>query len=182
MYLLVFFYSRGTADEEKKSIPFRKWYGQLLEIQPLLSNPQIAVFIATASKTTKRKLFDLLQLNILIPPFLKKNPLKDNIRSSVNHVSNESSLDEIIFLSLINEIKQRHEKVRGTLIFCTTRKQCSPVYKAFAVALDEKLYLDGNKDPRKRIVDMYHAGTPEKVKEHILSQLISMQGHLRVLI
>ncbi len=68
------------------------------------------------------------------------------------------------------------------MIFCTTRKQCSPVYKAFAVALDEKLYLDGNKDPRKRIVDMYHAGTPEKVKEHILSQLISMQGHLRVLI
>ena len=64
-----------------------------------------------------------------------------------------------MFLSLIDEVKQQRETYTGTLIFCSTRKQCSLIYNAFAVALGEKLYIACRKDPRKRILDMYHAGT-----------------------
>ena len=40
----------------------------------------------------------------------------------------------------------------------------------------------GNIQPQNRIVDMYHAGTPTAVKDHISENMANDSGHIRVLI
>ena len=47
--------------------------------------------------------------------------------------------------------------------------------------MGNKLFQE-RKSPRNRIVEMYHAGTPETVKDHILQNMAKNDGHLRVLI
>eukprot|EP00794_Sanderia_malayensis_P012406 gene12406-13690_t len=83
----------GTTDADTNKIPFRKWYGNLLELKSLLSNPRIAIFTATASKKTRRKIFELLQLHAFTTKKIEKNPNKDNIRYAVQHNTQTMQFD-----------------------------------------------------------------------------------------
>ncbi len=51
----------------------------------------------------------------------------------------------------------------------------------FELNLGDSFY-HGHPDPENRLVDMYHAGTPELVKQHIVNDLGDEEGHIRVLI
>ena len=146
----------------------------------MLSNPRLAIFTATASKTTKRKIFELLHVNVFSTAVFEKSPSKENIRYAVKYVSNDLSLTTI-FQGLINEIKARKLSTEKTLIFCRTRKQCILLFRTFSLGLGENIY-NGTKNPKHRMVEMFHAGTPESVKHHVLSSLTSAEGHIVVLI
>ena len=181
LFLAIFFSFRGTTDAETKSVPFRKWYANLIELKALLLNPRIAVFTATASKITKRKIFEHLQLNPFTTANFEKDPTKDNLRYAVSYVSNEMTLLKV-FGEFITEIIKFGTNAEGTLIFCQTRKQCSLIYRTFELALGDQIYLDGRKLLKNCLVEMFHAGTPDSVKEHILSNITSQEGHIRILI
>eukprot|EP00112_Aurelia_sp_Birch-Aquarium-sp1_P001275 Seg1132.9 transcript_id=Seg1132.9/GoldUCD/mRNA.D3Y31 product="Werner syndrome ATP-dependent helicase" protein_id=Seg1132.9/GoldUCD/D3Y31 len=118
----------GTTDDQSQKVPFRKWYGKLLELKSLLSNPRLAVFTATASKTSKRKIFELLQIDAISTAVFEKSPTKENIRFAVKYVSNDLSLTSI-FQGLMHEIRARKLSAEKTLIFCRTRKQCSLIFR-----------------------------------------------------
>ena len=151
-----------------------------MELKSLLSSVRLAVFTATASKTTKRKLFEILHLNPLTTCVIEKDPNKDNIRYAVKYLENDLSLQDT-FHSLIEEVKNQSVETERTLIFCRTRKQCSLIFRAFTAALGNAIY-NGKTVPRNRMVEMYHAGTPDSVKDHILSNITSINGHIRILI
>ena len=51
-----------------------------MELRSLLTSARLAVSAATASKTTKKKLFGILQLNQLTTFVLEKDPNKDNLQ------------------------------------------------------------------------------------------------------
>lgn len=48
--------------------------------------------------------------------------------------------------------------------------------------LKEHFYVDKKIEPRNRIVEMLHSGTPTSVKEHVMRQFSNDFGHLRILI
>ena len=48
--------------------------------------------------------------------------------------------------------------------------------------LGPKFYLKGKSSPKLRLIDMFHAGTPEQVKEFIISETAKEESYLRVLI
>ena len=64
------------------------------------------------------------------------------------------------------------------MIFCQTRKQCALVYSAFKESLGDDLYVNKHFDNKKRMVEMFHAGTPESVKKHILCNMSQPNGHI----
>ena len=51
----------------------------------------------------------------------------------------------------------------------------------FELNLKEHFY-HGSPNPHNRIIEMYHAGTPDSVKQHIVSDLGNIEGHIRILI
>ena len=112
---------------------------------------------------------------------VEKLPTRSNICYYFNYIDKNLEL-ETVFKDLIEEVKEMKHNAKRTIIFCPTRKQCSLIYTMFHLVLGDNMFAYGTQDPTMRIVDMFHAGSPTSVKEHILSQMGSLESHLRVVI
>jgi len=58
------------------------------------------------------------------------------------------------------------------LIICQTRKQAALLFCHFSNTLKRKLFVDNIPNARKRIIEMFHAGTPSEVKEHVINDIV----------
>ena len=167
---------------DKKQRPFRLWYSQIQELRSLLSgNLKFAIFTATATRSTKQKILDSLEVSPDSLFLIQKDPNRDNIKYAVKYVENKSDIVDI-FGPCINLLQHEGEISPRTIIFCQTRKQCALLYSVFSSKLKDKMYAKGKKLPKHRIVEMFHAGTPQSVKSHIIEQMALSGSHLRVLI
>ena len=123
---------------------FRKWYANIVELKSLLhSSTQFAVFTATATKTTKKTIYQMLNLNAINTFVIEKPPLRGNISYQFSHLSKDKSLDTV-FGTLIEELKAKGDKTGRCIIFCQTHKQCSVVFRLFTAALGKSNFVDGN--------------------------------------
>lgn len=168
------------SSSKSTSVPFRTWYGNLGEINSLISSdvPSI-VLTATASKATKKDIFKTL--NLRDSTFvIERSPEKQNIRFGVQYLDKNTSFAST-FHSLIEEVRTKKDSCERTMIFCQTRKQCALVYNTFEESLGTDFYLHGNRNPKERLVEMFHAGTPPSVKAHVLKNICDTEGHIRVI-
>eukprot|EP00794_Sanderia_malayensis_P012398 gene12398-13678_t len=62
------------------------------------------------------------------------------------------------------------------------KTQCEILWQTFASKLGPTLYLKGDYDPKQRLVEMFHAGTPKPVKEHIIFNATHKISSVRVII
>ena len=79
-------------------------------------------------------------------------------------------------------MKEKKENCSKTLIYCQTRKQAAIIWRTFKLDLDKDMYVGQTMLPKDSMVEMYHAGTPESSKQHILKSVSLPDGHVRVLI
>ena len=112
--------------------------------------------------------------------FIEQSPDCPNIKYCAQYLDKNEPL-EASFSTLIEELKTMCGNTPRTLIYCQTRKQCSVLFRMFEVFLGHGIF-QGTIKPQNRIVEMYHAGTSSRVKEHIVDNMASDEGHLRVLI
>ena len=87
-----------------------------------------------------------------------------NIKYSVWYLDKNEPI-ESAFCTLITELKTMGSNIPRTVIYCQTRKQC-PVL--FLVFLGQSIFHGNTSKLQYRIVEMYHAGTTSRVKEHIV--------------
>ena len=85
------------------------------------------------------------------------------------------------FSSLIHELKLMGTKIPRTLIYYQTLKQCAVIFRVFEVYLGKQMCCECI-SARNRILEMYHAGTPASVKEHISQAMATDDRQIRVLI
>ncbi|CAB3998626.1 mediator of RNA polymerase II transcription subunit 34-like [Paramuricea clavata] len=168
----------GISSSSDKRNVFRKWYSKINEARSLTDVPFMAL-TATATKTTKERIFELLELKC--PVEIIESPNRNNISYCVQSLDKHLSLAEQ-FRCVIEEIRQKGKNSRRTIIYCQTIKQCSLLYKMFEKELDKSFYLDMNVNPMCRFIEMIHSGTPNSVKEHVMKQFSSEFSHLRILI
>ena len=95
--------------------------------------------------------------------FIEKNPEKKNIRYCVEYVEHDKEIIDI-FRSIFNELIEKQEMCSRRLIYTQTRKQCATIFNVICSELEDKVYVNCKPNPRLRIVDMFHGGTPESVK------------------
>ena len=86
-----------------------------------------------------------------------------------------------IFQFLIEELKTKKVACKRTMILCQTRKQCALLYSVFQDSLGTVFFLNGQPNPKERLMEMFHAGTPVSVKKHILNNICEVGGHIRVI-
>ena len=161
---------------------FRRWYGELYQFRCLLDpGVKFALFTATATKQTKQKILSMLEIDHSDTFFIEKNPERKNIKYCVEYVENNLEIASI-FSSIINELIEKKDSCSRRLIYTQTRSQCATIFNAFSSELEENIFLNNEPDQRFRLVDMFHGGTPEMVKKHIVSQLTLPDSCLRVVI
>ena len=113
--------------------------------------------------------------------FIEKNPERKNIRFCVQYVESSTEIIEI-FDSVLNELIEKKENSSRRLIYSQTRNQSATIYNAFCSQLEDKIYKNSEPNPRLRLVEVFHGGTPEAVKKHVVAQLTIPDSCLRVVI
>lgn len=162
--------------------PFRAWYGNLGEIKFLVSNQVCFVALtATATKHTKEQIVKTLNLNNSQTLVIEQNPNKLNLCYSVQYVNNSNPLEHT-FGSTLNELTSNGKETTRTMIFCQTRRQCAVVFAVFRRALENNMFVNREENLEKRLVEMYHAGTPKTVIQHIEKNMSIASSHIRVLV
>eukprot|EP00112_Aurelia_sp_Birch-Aquarium-sp1_P018081 Seg4264.3 transcript_id=Seg4264.3/GoldUCD/mRNA.D3Y31 product="putative ATP-dependent RNA helicase R290" protein_id=Seg4264.3/GoldUCD/D3Y31 len=69
------------------------------------------------------------------------------------------------------------------MIFCQTRNHCALIWKMFELSLRKDFYANVCEgDPEFRLVEMFHAGTPQSVKGHVLAEIGKEDSCLRTLV
>ena len=160
----------STAKAKQASLPFRQWYGNLGEINSLVSNDvPTLVLTATASKGTKKDIFSTLNLG-RSTFVLERSPEKPNICFGAQYLDKNSSLRSI-FHFIIEEVRNEKGKCQRTMIFCQTRKQCALVYSTFVQSIDRDVYVDGKPNPKQRRVEML--GHPHQLKNTFWTTFLS---------
>ena len=104
---------------------------------------------------------------------------RPNVQFSMRYLDKNLPVSSI-FRTLIDELRSQNVSCERTMIFCQTRKQCALVYSAFKQSLGDDLYANKHPESKKRMVKMFHAGTPEAVKKHILCNMSQLNGHIRI--
>ena len=138
------------------------------------------ILTATATQATKKEILDSLHILQHEVTLIEQSPNKKNLFYSKQYLDKNEPL-ETQFGNLLKEIEEKGIETSRTLVYCQTRKQCTVLYRLFEVYLKAKIYFGAEK-PQNRMVEMFHAGTPKPVKEHITQDMASETGHIRVLI
>eukprot|EP00112_Aurelia_sp_Birch-Aquarium-sp1_P006879 Seg1751.5 transcript_id=Seg1751.5/GoldUCD/mRNA.D3Y31 product="ATP-dependent DNA helicase RecQ" protein_id=Seg1751.5/GoldUCD/D3Y31 len=165
-----------------EAAPFRHWYANIVELKSLLlSSTRYAIFTATATTATKHAIFSMLQINANETFCIEKTPLRSNIAYHIIYVNKDMSM-ESMFQFLIEKLLTEREKTPRCIVFCQTRKQCAVIYRMFTRVLGKWLYASQKEAPTNRLVEMFHAGTPDSVKGHIINEMTKPSSSLRVVI
>ena len=85
---------------------------------------------ATATLDTKRKIFEVLDLDKEKTFTIEKSPERSNLVYSFQYIDNDMEIQNI-FNEVISEVREKAEKCTKTIIYCQTRKQTAVVWRAF---------------------------------------------------
>ena len=111
---------------------------------------------------------------------IEKSPLKENLSFDVPYIGNDMKM-EVLFSEILEEVKLNGTETERTIILCQTRNQCALLWKMFELNLGDKFYSDADQKPTARIIEMYHAGSPDLVKAHVLCEIRKQISCLRIL-
>ena len=159
---MYFVFHRGTADERA---PFRAAYSRVGNIKAVLQGPMLCL-TATASKKVRKKLISML--NMVNVKMVGLSPDKENVK----YIVEKAKIDlEETFDWLIEDMIRYQQNTKKTVIFCRSFKECGDIYDIFLSNL-----------PSSNGIAMYHARTPQSIKDKVLSDLASIYGSIRIVI
>ena len=137
------------------------------------------VLTATATKKSKHDILESLNLPA-DTSIIQLSPNRKKILY-IKQCLDKNCLLEQQFGFLLKELKEERVKTPRTIIFCQTRKQCAIIFRMFEFYQGKNMYR-AEELPENWMVEMYHAGTVNTVKKHILASMADAEGHIRVLV
>ena len=162
MAIFVSHFFRGTGSHGQA--PFRAAYSRVGNIKAILKVPMLCL-TATASTKLRKKIIKML--NMTAVKTIRMSPDKRNVKYVVEKAKSE--LQDTFGWLISDMINNPHAE--KTIIFCQSLKACGDIYDTFQHFL-----------PCKSKVAMYHSKTPQDIKENVLSDLMSADGSIRLVI
>ena len=179
LFCFFFFLLQRGLSANKGRVTFRQWYSCLKELRSLVpSGLPFLALTATASKTTKKDIFEVLEFKS--PCEVVESPDRKNIVYSTQLMEKGRDVTDY-FWWLLSDIKDKGATTDRVLIYCQSLKQCTQLYQVFLSELKSKNFVGENPNPKERLVEMLHSKTPKTVKDTILESFTKNDGHVRVL-
>lgn len=157
MVIFVSHFFRGTGSHGQA--PFRA-----CNIKAILKGPMLCL-TATASTKLWEKMINML--NMTCVKTIRMWPDKRNVKYVVERA--KSDLQDTFGWLISDIINNAHAE--KTIIFCQSLKAWGDIYDTFQHFV-----------PCKRKVAMYHSKTPQDIKDNVLSDLMSPNGNIRLVI
>ena len=128
----------------------------------------ILCLTATAGTKIRKKIIKML--NMTAVKTVRMSPDKENVKYVIERAKPDL---EVTFGWLINAIHEKKEHSEKTVVFCQSFKECGDVYDLFQHFIPSGC---------NSFVAMFHSKTPQEIKEHVLSDLMSENGRIRLVI
>ena len=125
---------------------------------------------ATASVTTLQKIKELLGLHDARTYHI--SPDRPNVRLTIKRVSDQGAE---CMQWLVNMLIEKKEDCKKIIVFCRRLQDCSRVYSFINSKLKHE--RDG-----RRLFNMMHSKTPERVKAKVVASLMDATSSLRVVV
>ena len=128
---------QGTSTNNNL-VPFRDCYSRLHELRSLAPAVHMIALTATATKTTRETIFDVLLMDN--PCVIFESPNKDNIAYVVEYMPKDVDLEHY-FAWLIEELREKKELCDRTILYCQTIKQCGLLYATIRAMLGNDMCM-----------------------------------------
>ena len=161
MVIFVSHFFRGTGSHGQA--PFKAAYSRVGNIKAILKGPMLCL-TATASTKLRGKMIKMLNMTCVKTIWV--SPDKRNVKYVVEKANIE--LQDTFGWLISDIINNAHAE---KTIFCPSLKACGYIYDTFPHFV-----------PSKSKVAMYHSKTPQDIKDNVLSDLISPNGNIRLVI
>ena len=162
MVIFVSHFFRGT--DSHGQAPFRAAYSRVGNIKAILKGPMLCL-TATASTKLRGKIIKML--NMTCVKTIRMSPDKRNVKYVVEKA--QSELQDTFGWLISDIINNAHAE--KTIIFCQSLKACGDIYDTFLHFVT-----------CKSKVAMYHSKTPQDIKDNVLSDLMSPNGNIYLVI
>ena len=100
------------------------------------------------------------------------SPDKENIKYVVQMANKDGELDKT-FSWLIKDLEDHSGNTKKTIVFCSSFKECGDIYDILLQCLPET-YL--------HYIAMYHARTPQRIKDKVLDDIVNHDSEIRLVI
>ena len=110
-------------------------------------------------------------LNMKNTKVIQLSPDKENMRYIVEKASGEI---EQTFSWLLYDLNLFRGDMEKTVIFCCSIKECGEIYETF-------LYSKSDHEQQRHFA-MYHAKTPQRIKDLVLTSFLNPDGAIRLVI
>ena len=169
-----FFIHRGVT-ESSSEIAFREAFGRIGEIRSFCAEK---VPILALSATIDIDFADMVKACCSMSKYLKlihSCSDRQNIRLSIVPIKTKSAS---CFNWLMQWLIEKKGECSKVLIYCNSQNLVSWLFGQFNSVLDHNIYVNGIKDPNNLLVNMFHADSPEFVKNRCLKSLTAYDEHL----
>lgn len=111
---------------------------------------------------------------------IQLSPDRPNIRLSIVKVSRDL---DITFHWLIDELREKKQKLPRVVVFCRSITVCTNLYKLFLTELQEHSYVTpySSHDIQSQLFAMFHSRVDDDDKTKIMDSVKSLEGACRVL-
>ena len=103
-------------------LTFREVFQHVGEVRSLIP-PHVSILAMTATVTTTDQLYIQNLLSMQSPQMFIMSPLKKNLHYGVKECKSVE-----VFLELVAELKSLRTKMKRTIIFCQTIRDCTTIY------------------------------------------------------
>lgn len=159
---------------------FRKEFGHLGEVRSLLpEGTKVMALTATATRSSRREICRILGLTQ--PVIVASLPDRRNIVYKVHKIP---GIIEETFAPLVEEVKRCRTGMDRVIIFCRSYDNAGYIYAYLTNRLGKEV-LEPIGAPNLsvyRLVDMFTACTPKKVKDSIIANFTAVNSPLRVVV
>ena len=160
-----------------RSKDFRPAYGRLHEIRALI--PQRTPYLACTATVTKSIREEVIHnLEMVDCEFIHTSPDRPNIFYDVC-----PRLDiETDFQPIVKSLTENLIDTPRTVIYCRSLNMCADLYAHFHHELGQKSYFPSGAETisDNRLFAMFHANTPQHIKEVVLQSLTHPKGVVRI--
>lgn len=143
----------------------------------MFSGTPVLALTASADLESRRHVREKLNMNSVTE--VTVSPNRPNIRLGLCHVP--ATTNHKCLHWVVKEVLNKGQSMSPIIIYCRTLKAIGKVYGYLKKELGDSAWVDKDKQPDNLITEIFHSGTLEANKKHVMSSF-NGNGNCRVVV
>lgn len=159
---------------------FRPEYVNVLSIRSILDNVPVLGLSATVTAKVLKDVMQKMSLSNGDVIITSLPPDRPNVFLEMKIQSSYDVYKDLRWLVQSLATNQRQQP--KTIVFVQSLREASDIFEMFTSELGDRAYERGERDPRRRLVSVFHGQVSKALQEYTLDEFVKPQSFIRVLV